>query len=60
MSPMRTPTDVLLLIVEASSDWEDWDVVEVDKAGKVKVIPKGRQSKKASSASIISDPHGEF
>ena len=59
MSPMRTPTDVLLLIVEASSDWENWDDIEVDKTGKVKVIPKGRKSKKASSV-IISDPHGEF
>lgn len=56
---MRTPTDVLLLIVEASSDWENWDEIEIDKKGKVKVIPKGRKSKKASSV-IISDPHGEF
>jgi hypothetical protein len=42
----------------ASSDWDNWDDVEVTKKGKVKVVPKGRQTKKASSV-IISDPHGE-
>ena len=42
----------------ASSDWDNWDEVEVTPKGKVKKVPKGRQTKKASSV-IISDPYGE-
>ena len=55
---MRRLSDIVLLIVEASSDWDDWADVEVTKKGKVKIVPKGRQSKKASTV-IISDPLGE-
>ena len=58
---MRRASDIILLIVEASSDWDDWDELEVTEKGEVKVVPKGRQPEvKKASTVILTDPLGEF
>jgi len=57
---MARRSDILLSIFEgASSDWDGWDTVVVDKKGKVKTRPKGRPTKRKPTDVIITDPNGE-
>jgi hypothetical protein len=59
-SDMARRSDILLSIFEgASSDWDGWDTVVVDKKGKVKTRPKGRPTKRKPTDVIITDPNGE-
>ena len=58
-SDMARRSDILLSIFEgASSDWDGWDTVVVDKKGKVKTRPEGRPTKRKTDV-IITDPNGE-